>query len=617
MIRYMKLMGGLLLAGALVACGGGGGSPGATTGTGGGGGTTQKSTPAALEVFTSSAELSSATNSSLTFTVVVKDANNQAIPGQTVTFSASSGNLAGSLPIPLTGSNGEAITSVSLSPGADRTNRIINVTITAGGVSQVVKIPVVGTTITVSNDSSILLGASTTVTARITDSAGQPVPNAALTVTSSIGNTVTPASPVTNAQGAATFSYAGTRAGQDELTVSAQGAKATSKILVSADQFSFESPASLSTVAVGATQTVTVRLLSSGAPVPGATVNFSTTRGTLTPTSVVTDSTGRASTIVTSNSSGPANVVAQTGTAQVTLPLNFIAVTPASIALQVNPGAIPPNTVGSTTNQATLRATVRDAAGNPVQGRVVTFSATNDPSNGVISPGSAVTDESGTASAQFIPGASGTGNNQVLLTAAVQGTGITGSASLTVNAQALFISIATGNVVGSLNPTTYEKEFSVYVTDATGAPAANRVVQLSFIPDFYAKGFLQFTDPSWTPVSYTICANEDANRNGVLNPGEDLNRNGRLDPGLPVVVTPASVTTGLNGFATFKLQYGENFVPWLGGQLTARASVSGTESVASLPYILEGQASDFNNESVAPAGVFSPYGTATDCAAPN
>jgi hypothetical protein len=615
MIRYLKLMGGLLLAGALVACGGGGGSPGATTGTSGGG--TQKANPAALEVFTSSAELSSATNSSLTFTVVVKDASNQAIPGQTVTFSASSGNLSGSLPTPTTGPAGEAITTVSLTPGADRTNRDISVTITAGGVSKVVTIPVTGTTLTVSNDSSILLGANATVTARITDSAGQPIANVALAVTSSLGNAISPTNPTTNAQGAATFSYTGTRAGSDTITVTGLGAKGTGVILVSADQFSYESPASGSTIAVGATQTVTVRILSGGNAVVGQTVNFSTTRGTLTPTSVVTDSTGRASTVVTSNSSGPANVVAQTGSAQVTLPLTFIAVAPASISLQVNPGAIPPNTAGSTTNQATLRATIRDAAGNPVPNRVVTFSATSDPSNGVISPGSAVTDESGTASAQFIPGSSGTGSNQTLFTAAVQGTAITGSASLTVNAQALFISMATGNVVGSLNVTTYEKEFSVYVTDATGAPAANRVVQLSFVPDFYAKGFMRFSDPVWSPVTYTVCPNEDANRNGVLNPGEDFNNNTRLDPGLPVVVTPASVTTGANGFATFKLQYGENYVPWVGGQLTARASVSGTESVSSQFYVLEGQAADFTAEDVAPAGVNSPFGTATSCSDPS
>lgn len=614
MIRYLKLMGGLLLAGALVACGGGGGSPGATTGTSGAG--TQKTNPASLEVFTSAAELSSATNSSLTFTVVVKDANNQAIPGQTVTFSASSGNLTGSLPPPITGPAGEAITTVSLTPGADRENRDISVTLTAGGVTKVVTIPVTGTTLTVSSDSSILLGSSSTVTARITDSAGQPIANAALAVTSALGNAISPTNPTTNAQGAATFRYTGTRAGSDTITVTGLGAKGSSVILVSADQFSFESPAQGTTIAVGATQTVTVRILSGGNAVVGQTVNFSTTRGTLTPTSVVTDSTGRASTVVTSSSSGPANVVAQTGTAQVTLPVTFIAVAPASISLQVNPGAIPPNTPGSTTNQATLRATIRDAAGNPVPGRVVTFSATSDPSNGVISPGSAVTDESGTASAQFIPGSSGTGSNQTLFTAAVQGTAITGSASLTVNAQALFISIATGNVVGSLNVTTYEKEFSVYVTDATGAPAANRVVQLAYVPDFYAKGFLTWQDP-WAPSSYTICANEDANRNGVLNPGEDTNLNGRLDPGLPVVVTPASVTTGANGFATFKLQYGENYVPWIGGQLTARASVSGTESVASQFYALEGQASDFSNEKVPPAGVNSPFGVSTSCTEPN
>ena len=124
MIRGIKFAGGLLLASLLAACGGGGGSAGDTNGGGGG---EQRPTPAALEVFTSAPELTSAANSSLTFTVVVKDSSNQAIPGQTVTFAASSGNLVGALPAPSTGDAGEAITGVSLQPGTDRSNRNISV----------------------------------------------------------------------------------------------------------------------------------------------------------------------------------------------------------------------------------------------------------------------------------------------------------------------------------------------------------------------------------------------------------------------------------------------------------------------------------------------------------
>ncbi len=616
MIRNMKLLGGLLLAGVLAACGGGGGSSGATTGSTGGGATVAP-VPATVEVFTSSPELTSAANSSISFTVVVKDANNVAIPSQTVTFAASSGNLIGALPIPSTGAAGEAITTVALSPGADRSNRDITVTVTAKSASKTVTIPVTGTVVTLSGDSSIVLGGTTSFTVKAVDSAGTAIPNAAITLTSSLGNTMAPATLTTNSQGVATFVYTGSKSGTDSLSATSLGSTAKSTILISADQFSFETPAASSTIGVGSTQTVTVRYLRSNAPVVGQTVSFSTTRGVITPTAVATDSAGRASAIVSSTSSGPANIVAQVTSAQVNLPVTFIATQPASLVLQANPGAIPPNSGGGTTNQATIQAAVRDSAGNPVSGRVVNFTAITDGSNGILSPGTAVTNSSGIASVQFIPGALSTANNGVLVQATVQGTSISGQGALTVNAQALFIAIATGNVVGSVDVTTYEKEFSVYVTDANGAPAANRVVNLSYFPNRYVKGVLAYDGTVWTYSSATVCENEDANRNGILNVGEDFNFDNRLWPGIPVVVSPASVTTGANGFATFKLQYGENYVPWIYGTLTARTSVSGTESVKTQIYDLEGQSSDFTSAANAPAGNVSPFGQSTNCADPN
>lgn len=646
MNRLMRAIGGLLLAAALTACGGGGGSAGSTgTGTtstpttGTTTGTTTPTTgtstlalsaiPAAIEVFTSSPELSSAANSSITFNIAVKDANNQAIPTQTVTFSATSGNLTGSLPAPSTGAVGQPITSVSLSPGADRSNRDITVSVVAGSVTQKITIPVIGTTLSAAGASFVLINATTTFTVKALDSAGQPVPNATLTASSALGNTITPATLTTDSQGAAAFTYAGTRAGVDTITIRGLGATTTAPITVSADQFSFEAPASGSTVPVSTARGITVRYLIGGVPQVGKPVTFSTTRGAISTSVVNTDADGRASTTVSSTSSGPANIVAQSPTAQVTLPLTFVATAPASLVLQGNPGALPPNPVGSASNQAALQATVRDASGNPVSGVTVNFTAVTDPSNGTISPGTATTDAAGSAVAQFTSGPLTTANNGVVMQATVQGTAVTGTASLTVNAQALFITIGTGNEIGNLDQTTYQKQFSVYVTDANGAPAAGRAVTLSVYPLTYGKGTLSFiVDPpksQWSPATFTSCLNEDVNRDGILQPAEDAavggigrgNGNGKLDPGLPVVVSPATVTTDGSGRATFFLQYGENFVPWMEVQIVARASVGGTESVKLQDYFLAGAASDFTNATVAPAGAISPFGVTADCRNPN
>src|SRR3954469_18802590 len=98
MNRYMKFLGGLLLAGALAACGGGGGSPG-TTSTGGGGstggsGTTTGTPTLAVSSFIydlSKASLSNSGSDSSVVTVTALDANNNPVAGAAVSVSVDSG----------------------------------------------------------------------------------------------------------------------------------------------------------------------------------------------------------------------------------------------------------------------------------------------------------------------------------------------------------------------------------------------------------------------------------------------------------------------------------------------------------------------------------------------
>jgi hypothetical protein len=506
-----------------------------------------------------------------------------------------------------------------LSPGENRANRNIIVTVAAGNVSQQVVIPVVGTILALSGESFVVQGSTIPYTVRATDSADSPIPGAQLTLRSASGNALAPATLTTNSQGVATFNYTGTNAGTDTITVSGLGTSATAGVSVSADEFKFISPAANTNVNVNTNRTVTVEFLQGGLPAVGATINFSTTRGTITPASVTTNAQGRASATVRSSSAGPATIVAQSGTAQVTLSLNYVATVPTVLELQANPSAVAPNSGGSTNNQAALSAIVRDATGNPVANRVVAFTAVTDPSSGTISPATAMTDSSGTATTQFIPGASTTANNGVVIRATVQGTTVSGTTSLTVNTQALFVSLSTGNVIGSVDPTTYEKDFAVQVTDANGAAVANKSVTLAVVPQFYRKGDLSFGGGRW---SYTggapaaQCNNEDTNRNGRLDAGEDFNGNTTLQPGGPVSLSQATVTTDASGLATFTVQYGENYAYWIGVQIVATTTVGGTESSAAMNYLLLGAASDYTDKNVPPAGVESPFGLATDCADP-
>jgi hypothetical protein len=102
------------------------------------------------------------------------------------------------------------------------------------------------------------------------------------------------------------------------------------------------------------------------------------------------------------------------------------------------------------------------------------------------------------------------------------------------------------------------------------------------------------------------------NLNGVLDE-TDTNGDGRLTPGNIAVASPGSVVTDASGRAAFNLLYGEQFAPWSTVQISARATVSGTESRRAINFALTGLDSDFNVETSPPAGVLSPFGTSTVC----
>lgn len=589
----------------------------AVTGTG--------ASPAAVEIFASAPQLSSSPNSTVSFTVVVKDAQNRTLPNQTVTFTASSGDLAGALPAPVTGISGQPITGVILSPGIDRSNRNIVLTAGAGTVQQTMTMPITGTTLSLAGSNSVMLGSTMTFTVAARDSGGKPIPGAAVSASSALGNSLNPTNFVTDAAGAARFTYTASSAGVDTVTVQGLGASAVASAAISAQDFSFTAPGANGSVVVNTPQPVSVRLLSGGAPVANQAVTFSTTRGVIT-SSAMTNASGLATATLSSTTAGPATLVASAGTSQALLPVTFVAKTAATLVLQVTPGAVPPNVPGSTASQATLQATVRDAALNPVAGQVVTFTATQDLSNGTIGPPSAVTDANGMVSVQFTPGALSTASNGVQLQATVQGTTVHGTTSLTVSSQALFISIGKGKLLGQTTDPIYQKEFSVYVTDANGAAVPNKAVTLSIWPNTYGKGkwavgLLPSGTAAWIRTVNATCANEDVDRSGILLPGfgnnVDVNGNGKLDPGLPTVVTPSSVTTDSGGFATFYVKYGKNFGSWLDTTITARASVAGTESVQNQQWSTEVLSADVSDTASEPPFEFSPFGKSGLCSDAN
>jgi hypothetical protein len=551
----------------------------------------------------------------------VKDSNNNALPGAPVSFSTSTGTLA---TVSIATDPGGAA-SATLFAGADKSNRTATVTVSSGTVTNTLKLPITGTKLNLSGPSSLILGDTAFFDIVVVDSKANPVPNVPIVGTSPLGNSLRGSSASTDNNGKVRFTYAAAKAGSDAVTFTAAGASVTPivALAISGQDFAFVSPAPSKEVAVNAIQVLTVQYRNGGVPQSGALINFAATGGTLSAASGTTNSSGQASVSLSSASAGPIIVqatVAGSGAAQpsTTLPLLIFATTPSKLVLQITPSAIPPNFGTSSTNQAQVIAKVTDATGNPVKDVTVNFTRILDPSGGNLLQASVKTDSAGEAKVQYQSGAESTANNGVLLGASVASApSVAGQATLTVNQSALFIALGTGNIVTNIDLETYNKDWTTYVTDANGIAVDGVTLTIKAVPVGYIVGALEWNGTYWNYPSkrpYYLCRNEDANENGILDPGEDDNRDGVLWPGNVIAVTPGLVKT-TNGRASLSLRYAESYAPWVVLRLTASATVSGTESRTDVVFTVGGTAEDFSNEVKPPAGRASPFGTTVSQAA--
>ncbi len=570
--------------------------------------------PTSIEVIASATTVGTG-GDAVTVRAFVKDANNNALPNAPVAFRASTGTLSAVT----TTTDAAGVATAQFAAGADRSNRSAVITVSSGAVSSALALPIAGTRLTLSGPTSLILGNSAAFDVVVTDAVGNPVPGVAVTATSSLGNPlVTAGDGRTNASGQIRYTYTATNPGTDSVVFAGAGSQISPSpaLTISGEDFTFVSPAAGSTVAVGAAQKVRVRLLQGGVGRVGATIDFAATGGTLSGGTVsastsTTNSAGEAEVTLTSLAAGPVTVQATVrgSSTSTTLPLTVVATVPTNLVLQISPTAIGPNASIASGNQAQVVAKVTDLAGNPVQGQTVNFTRVTDPSGGNLLQASATTDASGQASVAYRSGSESTANNGVVLRAQVAGyPGVADTATLTVNQAALFIALGTGNVIENLDPQTYRKNWVVYVTDSNGIAVNGATVTVKAIPIDYLTGRLAFDGTSWTGTSpIWACRNEDANENGILDPGEDDNGDGVLWPGNVIAVSPGTVQT-VDGRATVSLTYAESYAPWIRLRLTASATVAGTESRTDVEFVVVGLAADFTDEAIPPAGRVSPFG---------
>ncbi len=592
------------------------------------------SSVASITLLTSSPQVGSGAGASATITAIVKDGNNTLLPNVPVAFSASSGALELPSPQPLTNAAGQVV--AQLSAGGDYTNRAITVAANSGGISESVTVNVAGTSLSISGETSATIGNSTTLTISLTDSSGNPISNRTVNVVSALGNPLSASTLTTNSSGQVQVTVAGNNPGADTINATADGASASHSLVISGDQFQLLAPASGANIEISQCIAILVNWQQGGVAVSGASVSFSTTRGTLysdvgcaTPaTSAVTNGAGTATLRLSSNNAGPATLTAFVPDGPSTSrSVNFIATEPHSLNLQASPITIGPNNGSQSGQQSTITATVRDADNNLVTGKVIRFSIIKDNSGGSLTNATAITNLQGRASTTYIPSSATTAKDGVKIRAVVdENTSINDEVLLTVAQSALFVRLGTGNLITSPTSTTYGMPYTVIVTDASGNAAAGVQVTLSvnpsdsatpipgsdpLDPDYdpaYATGRYVFVVGSgWVPTPVDVCPNEDLNMNGILDNGEDDNSDGQLTPGNTASV-PGTVTTGADGTFEFTVTYPRQFANWVRVSLTATTSVDGTESRDSERFWLSVAASDVSNQNTLPPGYISPFG---------
>jgi hypothetical protein len=560
----------------------------------------------------------------VTITAYVRSATNQLLSGVPVTFTATSGGLQGSNPT-VTGANGTA--TIVLNTAGDPTNRAITVTATSGSSTANINVNVAGTAITLSGPSSLIqAGAAGTYNIALVDSGGTPISAGVVTVTSSAGNTITPATVTTNAGGQGTFTLkAVNAASSDTITVAGLGASAKQTVAVSNQSFGFTAastttaatPLPIVTAAPVAPSTtgltaVSVLWTTTSGPVANTPVTFTTTRGSVSAVTnpytfsssatATTDGTGMATVYVYATTAGPGTIIASatSGGSPVSaqLPLNFVATNPTKLVLQAAPATV--QTQGTTT----ISAVVTDAQNNLVANQTVDFQLT-DSTGGSLSAASAVTNAQGVA--QTVYTATGTSSTYlgVMVAATVRGTALSSSLQFTVGGQSVNLSLGTGIKLAENAPQTqFLLPYSVLAVDAAGNPVAGAVVTLNVQTIGFRKGIWTIQNVGGSQV-WSIAGNVTATCFEGLG--------GAVTVPNVAVVSPGTVTTDSTGAATFNVVYPEDHAIWSGVLLTATTQVAGSVSTVTATFYLPQLATYITTTTSALPGEFSPYGGDAVC----
>lgn len=689
MIKTLRLFAGLALAATMAACGGGGGSNGTPQGggggSGGGGGTGSTPSPTITLSVVDSTGASTTTvgsTSAVYAKALAKDASGAALNGAVVTFTGDD-KLVRFIPASgtaLTSADGSATIQVAPATATAAGAGTLQASIAVGSGTFTASANFVvpqGTTDPVSSKVAnfvMLLDKSTlsnsgTATAKLTvlavDAQNNIVPGASVSVATNANTVYIPGGTVTDANGlyTGTIGIGGDKTDRTvTITTTVNGLVKQTTLQIAGSQLTLVSTPTILLPGQGAV--LASRLTDSASqPIPGTTVLVTSDIASLSGKSATTDASGNISLnftapatagsySISASGSGVSNVLTLQVGNSVTFP-NAVIPVGVQPALSALPNVVAPNAGGSSNNQSQLKFLFLDGSNRPIPNVRVRFDIV---STGLGSVGSAIssgtstvyTTSSGVATANFIPGSTGSPTDGVQVRACYQATDFTSSTqcansvsvNLTVAQQALALSIGDDNLLQRGNGT-YIKQFTVTVADSAGRAVPDATVDISVDIPYYGKGLfsqsatfalliqpvgsnVSIPDATTSPSTYgfrVACINEDLNRNGFVDPGENIN--GSLDSfGQPTLqprrsdilisyATPGVTKTDANGILLIKVEYSQQLATWLEYHVRASTSVAGSQGTAERAFI----SSFIKGDEVNGSFLTPPYGSGS-CSSP-
>lgn len=482
------------------------------------------------------------------------------------------------------------------------------------------------------------------VTVTAVTAGGQAVAGVPITLSSDGGVVISPGGLVTDASGSVTAKARLLSRSNRSVTITATAGTVTASGSFIVQGAKLGAQVETPRPAVGAQVRIRFELTdASDTAMPGQTIRLSSSLNNFAPITATTDAggsyllqyvaTNAGVDIISAEAAGVKPLVdprVEIGGGALPPPSSI----PATFSLQAQPATVDSNPSGNA-NRSQIIARVFDAGNLPVQNAQVRFRVAAGQSFGILALTDVVlTDASGFARTDFVPGSAGSAQDQIKICATVENAAATPSnplvgcnanesgTSLTVRETPVSIVIGQSGMIIVPNDLEYRFQFLVQVARVGGSPVAGAPVTIDPLEHtFFFKGqWAAAMGTNRTQTVNAVCPNEDVNRNDILEAGEDVNGNGRLDPRRPVnfrfVGANGSMTNEF-GQVIVEIIYPKTFGSWVSLDLSARVTVGGSESRAVSSLSALPVAAGEITATGTPAFATSPFGILAGCNNPN